>query len=141
VIRRPRLKEKSMKYMVAYNGSSSSERALALAARQAQINGALIYVVTSMEGGSTETLEEIRKAEDQLREAREMLAKHRIECETMQLARGLTPGEDIIKFAQDNGVDHIYIGIEKKSRTRKLLMGSTAQFIILKSPCPVTTTK
>jgi nucleotide-binding universal stress UspA family protein len=130
-----------MKYMVAYNGSPSSQRALELARREAKNSGALVYVVTSMEGGSTETLDDIQEVEDRLREAKELLLKDKVQCETMQLARGLAPGEDIIKFAQDNGIDHLFIGIEKKSRTRKLLMGSTAQFIILKSPCPVTTTK
>lgn len=130
-----------MKYMVAYNGSPSSQRALELARREAKNSGALVYVVTSMEGGSTETLDDIRKVEEQLREAKEIFLNDKVKCETMQLARGLAPGEDIVKFAQDNGIDHLFIGIEKKSRTRKLLMGSTAQFIILKSPCPVTTTK
>jgi nucleotide-binding universal stress UspA family protein len=130
-----------MKYMVAYNGSPSSQRALELARREAKNSGALVYVVTSMEGGSTETLEDIQEVEDRLRTAKELLLNDKVQCETMQLARGLAPGEDIVKFVQDNGIDHLFIGIEKKSRTRKLLMGSTAQFIILKSPCPVTTTK
>ncbi len=38
-------------------------------------------------------------------------------------------------------LDQIFVGIEKKSRTRKLLLGSTAQYIILKASCPVITVK
>jgi nucleotide-binding universal stress UspA family protein len=53
----------------------------------------------------------------------------------------LPPGEDIVKFAENNDIDHLFVGIEKISKTRKMLLGSTAQYIILKAPCPVTTTK
>jgi nucleotide-binding universal stress UspA family protein len=130
-----------MKYMVALDSSTSAQRALALACEQAKHSGATVYVVTSMEGGSNETLEDIQQVEERLREAKKMLLKQNVACETMQLARGLSPGEDIVMFANDNGIDQIFIGIEKTSRTRKILLGSTAQFIILKGPCPVTTTK
>jgi nucleotide-binding universal stress UspA family protein len=113
-----------------------------LACEKAKTNAdALVYVVTSMEGGSNENLQDIQSVEEKLERAKDYLLQFHISCETLQLARGLTPGEDLVKFAEDNGVDHIYIGIEKKSRTRKLLLGSTAQFIILRGPCPVTTTK
>jgi nucleotide-binding universal stress UspA family protein len=131
-----------MKILVAYNGSPPSQRALEMACEKAQANpDSLVYVVTSMEGGSGETLEDIQEAEEKLQRAKDHLLQLHIACETIQLARGLTPGEDLVKFADDNGVDHIFIGIEKKSRTRKLLLGSTAQYIILRGPCPVTTTK
>jgi nucleotide-binding universal stress UspA family protein len=102
---------------------------------------AFVYVVTSMEGGSNETIEDIRKVEAKLQEGKDFLLKEHVACETVQLARGLSPGEDLVKFAQENDVEHIFLGIEKKSRTQKLLLGSTAQFIILRGPCPVTTTK
>jgi len=131
-----------MKLMVGYNGSSAARRALDLALAQAKMTtDALIYVVTSMEGGTAETMEDIQDVEERLNSAKEFLLKAQVDCETIQLARGLSPGEDIVKFAEDNGVDHIYLGIEKKSRARKILLGSTAQYIILRGPCPVTTTK
>ena len=131
-----------MKLLVGYNGSAPAQRALELACEKGRKNpDALVYVVTSMEGGSSESLEDIQAVEEKLQQAKDFLLKANVTCETLQLARGLEPGEDLVKFAEDNSVDHIFIGIEKKSRTRKLLLGSTAQFIILKGPCPVTTTK
>jgi nucleotide-binding universal stress UspA family protein len=130
-----------MKFLVGYDGTESSQRALALACDQAKLTNALIYVVTSMGGGEKENWDEIKKAEEDLQKAKELLLKSQIQCETIQLARGLSPGEDLVKFAEDNSIDVIFMGIRKKSRTRKLLLGSTAQFIILKGPCPVTTTK
>ncbi len=130
-----------MKFLVGYNGTESAQRALALAAEQAKALDALVYVVTSMGGGEKENLEEIKKAEEDLQKAKNLLMKENLQCETIQLARGLSPGEDLVKFAEDNSIDIIFLGIKKKSRTRKILLGSTAQFIILKGPCPVTTTK
>ncbi len=130
-----------MKFLVGYDGTESSQRALTLAAEQAKRSEALIYVVTSMEGGEKESWEEIKKVEEDLEKAKDLLLKEHIQCETIQLARGLSPGEDLVKFAEDNSIDIIFLGIKKKSRTRKILLGSTAQFIILKGPCPVTTTK
>ena len=43
-----------MKFMVAYDGGSASQHALALARKQALAgpDATLVYIVTSMEGGS-----------------------------------------------------------------------------------------
>jgi nucleotide-binding universal stress UspA family protein len=132
-----------MKFLVAYDGGSASQNALALARQQALAgrDATLVYIVTSMEGGSGEEMVEIEKVEESLRWAKDFLLQDGIQCEAIQLARGLSPGEDIVKFAEDNGIDLIFLGIRKRSRTQKFLLGSTAQYIILKGPCPVTTTK
>jgi nucleotide-binding universal stress UspA family protein len=135
--------ENNMKFLVAYDGEPASQRALTLAREQARAGpkGALVYIVTSMEGGRGEEMAEIEKVEENLRWAKDFLLQDGIQCEAIQLARGLSPGEDIVKFAADNGTDMIFLGIKKRSRAQKFLLGSTAQYIILKGPCPVTTTK
>jgi nucleotide-binding universal stress UspA family protein len=132
-----------MKFLVAYDGESASLHALELAREQARAGPerTLVYIVTSMEGGSGEEMEAIEKAEESLRWAKDLLLQDGIRCEAIQLARGLSPGEDIVKFAADTGIDMIFLGIKKRSRAQKFLLGSTAQYIILKGPCPVTTTK
>ena len=130
-----------MKFLVGFDSGPAAKRALALACEQAKSMDALVFVVTSMEGGDKESPDAIKEAEESLQWAKDYLLKEHIQCETIQLARGLSPGEDLVKFADDNAVDFIFLGIEKKSRTRKIILGSTAQFIILKGPCPVTTTK
>ncbi len=130
-----------MKFLVAYTASRESKAALALARDFAKIHGASVVVMTSMEGGKGESPDEIGNAEVELKAACAFVEEAGIDCETQHFARGLSPGEDITKFAEDNSIDHIFVGIEKKSKTRKMLLGSTAQYIILKSPCPVTTTK
>ncbi|MGD9122547.1 MAG: universal stress protein, partial [Desulfobacterales bacterium] len=48
-----------------------------------------------------------------------------------------SPGEDLVQFAKDNRIDMIFIGIKKTSKVGKLVFGSTAQYVLLKAPCPV----
>ena len=130
-----------MKFLVGYNGSVEANAALSLAREFAKIFIAKVFVMTSMEGGAGEKVEDITRAEQNLREAKEFLNEQGVECETHQIARGFTPGEDLVKFAEENQIDQIFVGIEKKSKTSKLLLGSTAQFVIIKAPCPVITAK
>ncbi|MDJ0623918.1 MAG: universal stress protein [Desulfocapsaceae bacterium] len=126
-----------MKFLVGYNGSDVSKAALSLARTYADLLGAEVLVVTSMVGGSSEKPDDIGKATRDLQYAEEFFQEKGIPCRTEQLARGMTPGEDMVKYAQENDVDQIFVGIEKKSRTQKLILGSNAQYIILKAPCPV----
>ena len=130
-----------MKFLVGYNGSVEAKAALSLARDFAQTFDANVFVVASMEGGAGEKVEDIAQAEQNLREAKEFFDEQGVACETHQMARGLTPGEDLVRFAEENQIDQIFVGVEKKSRTSKLILGSTAQFVILKAPCPVITTK
>lgn len=130
-----------MKILVSYNGTKESRAALALAQNHARIFNARIVIVSSSEGGKGEKLEEINKIKEELERIQEEITKDGIECQVEQLARGYTPGEDIVLYADENDIDQIYVGIRKKSRTSKLILGSTAQFIILKAKCPVIAVK
>ena len=134
-------KEITMKFLVAYNGTKESEAALELAKTHAKIFEAKLVVISSSEGGKGEKIEDINKIKQDLERIQQDISKDGLECEVEQLARGLTPGEDIVLYAEENDIDQIYVGIRKKSRTSKLILGSTAQFIILKSKCPVTSVK
>ncbi len=127
-----------MKILVGYNGSEVAKAALAQAKSYAKTFDAIVHVVTSLEGGSGETIEEISAAAENLKYAQDFLERDGIRCKTEQLVRGLMPGEDLVKYANENEIDHLFVGIEKKSKTRKMLLGSTAQYVILKAPCPVT---
>lgn len=131
-----------IKFMVGYNDSPASQRALLLAAKAARsTTDAVVYVVASLETGSENAMADTAYLDEKLQSAKDYLKKERVACETHLLNRGLGPGEDLVKFATENDVAHIFLGIEKKSRTKKIFLGSTAQFVILRGPCPVTTTK
>jgi len=130
-----------MKFLVAYNGTKESEAALELAKAHAKIFGAELVVISSSEGGKGEKPEDINKIKHDLESIQERLTIDGIVCQVDQLARGLTPGEDIALYAEENEIDQVYVGIRKKSRTSKLILGSTAQYIILKAKCPVVSVK
>lgn len=50
--------------------------------------------------------------------------------------RGI-PYEEVIKFADENGIDLIIIGTLPKSGVERFFVGSTTQRIIRNAPCPV----
>jgi nucleotide-binding universal stress UspA family protein len=126
-----------MKFLVGYNGSDVAKAALSLARTHAEVFGATVLIVTSMGGGTSEKPEYIIKAEEDLVFAEKFFKEKDIPCEIHQLARGMSPGEDLVYFAKEHDIDQIFVGVEKKSKTQKIIVGSTAQYIILKAPCPV----
>jgi len=130
-----------MKILVGYNGGEVGRISLSHARDMAGIHSAFVYVVTSMEGGASETQAEIARAEEGLDFARQLLEGSGIQCEAQQSVRGLSAGEDLVKFAEENDIDHIFLGIKKTSRAQKAILGSTARYVILKAPCPVTTVR
>jgi nucleotide-binding universal stress UspA family protein len=130
-----------MKFLVGYNGSDVAKSALAVARTYAKRFDAEVAVMTSMGGGDRETIEDIGKVEQDLLYAKKYMEAEEIVCETHQVARGASPGEDMVFFVEENNIDQLFVGVEKKSKTRKMFMGSTAQYVILKAPCPVTAVK
>ena len=56
-----------MKILVGYNGSEVSKTALSQAKSYAKTYSALVYVVTSLEGGSGEKVEEIDAATEKFK--------------------------------------------------------------------------
>ncbi|MBF0209779.1 MAG: universal stress protein [Desulfamplus sp.] len=130
-----------MKIMVGYNGGESGERALKLARDYALLTNAVVHIITSMEGGESEKTSDIVNAEKDLNFARDIMQSAGVQFIAKQSVRGLSPGEDIVFYAKENDINHIFLGIKKKSRTQKMIMGSTARFVILKAHCPVTSIK
>ena len=130
-----------MKILVGYDGGEVGRVALSLARDMAGRHTAFVYVVTSMEGGSSERQADIIRAEEDLGFARQLMENSGIKCEVQQSVRGLSAGEDLVKFAKENDINHIFLGIRKTSRAQKAILGSTARYVILNAHCPVTTVK
>ena len=130
-----------MKILVGYDGSNSAKEALNLAKIHAKAFGASVSVVTSMEKGTEGQREEIAQSEKGLAWAKSVFEENGIDCDTHLLIRGLSPGEDIVEYAKENQVEEIIVGVKRRSKVGKLLMGSTAQFVILQAPCPVVSVK
>ncbi len=132
---------KKMKILVGYDGSNSAKDALKLAKDHAMRLDAKVDVVTSMVEAKNSQYDDVRQAELGLEYAKALLEEDSIDCETHLLIRGLSPGEDLVQFAEDNQINEIIVGVRRRSKVGKLLMGSTAQHVILNAPCPVVTIK
>lgn len=130
-----------MKILVGFDGAEESQKALDIIKRYAKILSAKAYVLTVVEGGQHAVREVYQKAEQDLSYAKNSILAEGIECESKLSAQGLEPGEELVQFAQENAIDLIVIGIEKRSKLGKLLFGSNAQYVILEAPCPVLTVK
>ena len=130
-----------MKIVIGYDGSNSAKEALNVAKAHAKSFDASVDVITSMEKGTEGQREEIEQAERGLEWAKSVFDENGIDCNTHLLIRGLAPGEDIVEFAEENKADEIIIGVKKRSKVSKLLLGSTAQYVILQATCPVVSVK
>ena len=130
-----------MNILVGYDGSNAARDAVKLAKHRAMALNAGVDLVTSMKAAKNNQHDNIQQAELGLEYAKALLEENDIPCETHLLIRGLSPGEDLVKFAEENQIYEIIVGVRRRSKIGKLLMGSTAQYAILHAPCPVITVK
>lgn len=131
-----------MKFMVCYDSSQVSKKALAIARDHAIIWSATLDVVNAIMREHALKRSFIEKTEDALEtEINSILQDSEIVCAAKLLIDTLQPEEQMIQYAKEERIDQIFIGIEKTSKVGKLVFGSTAQYMILKAPCPVVTVK
>jgi nucleotide-binding universal stress UspA family protein len=130
-----------MNILVGYDGSKVAGDAIELAKKYLHAFDGKLHIVTSMQGGPQVPREDFDKAEKDLDFIKGSLKKQDIPCEIRLSVRGLEPGEDLVEYAKENKIDQIILGVRRRSKVGKLLFGSTAQFVILESPCPVLSVK
>ncbi|HSM74244.1 MAG: universal stress protein [Desulfobacteraceae bacterium] len=130
-----------MKILVGYDGSNAAKDALVLAKKHAKAFEAKVFVLSSLEKGNEDQLPKIEQAERDLEYAKNFFEKDNIPCETHLLIRGLSPGEDLIEFANENEIDEIIVGVKRRSNVGKLIFGSNARYVIMEANCPVVTIK
>jgi len=128
-----------MNIMVGYDRSNVAKEALVLVKKHAKAFDAKVYLLTALTQGPDLQLEDIQKAEHELERLRISFKEDGIPCETHAIISSLSAGEDLVQFAQENGIDEIVIGVRRRSKVGKLLFGSNAQYIILQAPCSVVT--
>lgn len=131
-----------MKFMVCYDGSDEAKAALKVAQDHASVWNAKLEVVNTIVRIEPLQYSRVKKAEEKLEEeVKELLGAIDPPYETQLLLTDLTAGEQLVKFAEEDRIDQIFLGIIKKSKVGKLLFGSTAQYVILHAPCPVVTVR
>lgn len=128
-----------MKILVGFNGYFVSKDAVSLALKYAKVFNASVDIVTVLEKGHALHLDDMEKADKALDEAKEAFDNIAIQCRTRVITNQLSTGENLVEFAQGHDIDIMIIGIKKRSKVSKILLGSTAQYVILNAPCPVLT--
>ena len=130
-----------MKILVGYEDSRVAEAALKLAVKHADASGAELNIVTVLEQSHDLQRDDIEAVEDRLEKLKLSFKNEKFNCETFALVSLLSPGEALVEFIKENGIDQIFIGVKKRSKVEKLVFGSNAQFVILEAPCPVITVR
>ncbi len=130
-----------MKILVGYDGSKAAEDALAQAQKHAKAFNAELNIMTSLLQSPTLSKVEIEKAENKLEKYKRSAEREDIACKTHASVSYQSPGEDLVQFANDHEIDEIVIGVRRRSKVGKMVFGSTAQYVILKAPCPVLSVK
>ncbi len=129
-----------MRFLVCYDETNQAKEALKVAQEHAKIWKAKLEVVNTITRVEPLKHSAVKKMELKMEgDVKEILGGNDTLYEVQLLLTDLTSGEQLIKFAEDQKIDQIFLGIVKKSKVGKLLFGSTAQYIILHAPCPVVT--
>ena len=126
---------------MGYDGSKVAGDAVRLAQKHGHAFNAEIYILTSLEQSATLKKEDIDKAESKLEKLETSLKVDGLACKTQASVSYESPGEDLVRFAEENSIDEIIIGVRRRSKVGKLVFGSTAQYVILEAPCPVVAVK
>ena len=131
-----------MKIMVGYDGSELSQRALAVAQKRAKAVNAELCVFTAAGNGNSQG-DKVKQTRlnTGLKDAEMACTACGIECVVEMSDNKLSAAEDIVRYAKENNIDEIVIGLRRRSHIGKLLFGSTSREVILEAPCPVLTVK
>jgi nucleotide-binding universal stress UspA family protein len=131
-----------MKFLVCYDETNAAKKALKVAREHAKIWQAELEVVNTITRAEPLKHSAVKKLEEKMAgDVKEILGGDDPPYEVELLLTDLTSGEQLVLFAEDQEMDQIFLGIEKKSKVGKLLFGSTAQYVILHAPCPVVTVR
>jgi nucleotide-binding universal stress UspA family protein len=102
---------------------------------------ARLVIVHSARGGVGEKLETVVEDSDALESLEAQLKGEGVDVVVRDFARGNEPVDDILQVADQEKAGLIVIGLRRRSPVGKLLLGSTAQAILLRADCPVLSVK
>jgi nucleotide-binding universal stress UspA family protein len=127
--------------LVGYVDTPEGAAALEAAVAEAMLRAAPLLVVTSHRGGASLGTPEAREMEEQLAQVRARLQGTGVDSEVRALVRGKEVVDDLVDLATETQARLIVIGLRRRSPVGKLILGSTAQQILLDAPCPVMAVK
>lgn len=128
-----------MSVVVGYVPTPEGEAALEHAIREVRQRGTRLVVVNTSRG---DALVDQRYAQPEQVEVLEgMLDAAELEHVLLHSIRGRDAAEEILEAASEHRADLIVLGLRRRTPVGKLLMGSTAQRVLLEARCPVLAVK
>jgi nucleotide-binding universal stress UspA family protein len=125
--------------VVGWTPTPQGDAAVQAAVAEAGRRNGVLHVVNAS-GGDSFVDNKLASAE-QLDALRERLAGQGVEHEVVQQVGRLEPAEEILEAADRLGAALIVLGVRRRTPVGKLLLGSTAQRVLLQSSCPVLAVK
>ena len=132
--------------LVAYDGSVPAQEALEYAARTYPEERLVLLRVIEAASGSTEA--GINLIQESLRDREEAMAAKLdeeipsvIDLDELDLEMEIVigkPAREIVRWAEEHGIDHIVIGNHGRSGVSRVLLGSVAEKVVRRAPVPVT---
>ena len=106
-----------MKFMICYDGSKEAQEALHVARNHAKVWNARLEVVNIITRVEPLKHSAIKRAEEKLEgEVKGILGGDAPSYGVQLLLTDLTSGEQLVKFAEDEKIDQIFLGVIKKSK-------------------------
>jgi nucleotide-binding universal stress UspA family protein len=132
-----------MKIVVGYVMTPESRAALDWAIAEAKRGDTHIIVTHSIRGGGSmeDEQQEIITYRKEMDAIEAELTQLDIPHTTRRLIRGMTPAEDLCQVVAEEEADLVVVGLHRRSRAGKMLLGSDGRDIILSVPCPIVSVK
>ena len=127
--------------VVGYVARPEGRAALRRAAEEARLRNAKLVVVNSRRGGRELDAADASDLDAELKAVHDELTDAGVDHEVRQVVRGTDPADDLIDVAVVVGAELIVIGLRRRSPVGKLILGSSAQRVLLDAPCPVLAVK
>lgn len=124
-----------MLIVVGYAPTAEGEAALAAAAAEARVRGTGVVVVSSTRGESH--VDPTYRQTSALAHLVAGLRGEGLDVEVRESARDEDPADAITSAAEELEAELVVIGLRRRSAVGKLLLGSTAQAVLMRAPCNV----
>jgi nucleotide-binding universal stress UspA family protein len=128
-----------MVIVVGYVPKPEGRAALDRGIEEARLRNAHLVVLNSAKGDAYvdprfASVQDLEIVKSQLSDAG-------VEHELRQPVGGKDPADEVVQVAEETGAELIVIGMRRRSPVGKLVLGSTAQRVLLDAPCPVLAVK
>ena len=128
-----------MSVVVGYVPTPEGEAALTHAVQHARTLGTRLVVVNSSRGDAT--VDPRYAHPEQVEALDQRLRSEGLDHVLVHGIRGHDAADELLAAAEQHRADLIVIGVRRRSPLGKLIMGSTAQRVVLEALCPVLAVK